>query len=384
MRFELSALSKSILLALSLTSTIAIVRAADDSGSTGASGSLDSLWSEQSVAQPKPGMSISSTATPVSAPLVSLEQFNGSDLVKKGAWPGIGPFKSNPEDPLSLVDANTNILRLETADAHVTGCELTFTVGQSDQTALDLEMASDFLLEACGSKPKTIVEFNRQIEKSKVDSFFKSDGQPLAITSGNLLVTIIKQGQSQNKSSQFLIRVRNRNASQQAIKQHSQTLVQKPADDSKDTPDQNPNKIASAQTPDLKSEFATCLKTWQQVKKTAIRQRDPQKLSSILSGKALVKQSEALKWLATNRKYFEMVPGPIVVTNFSELIPDKKYAVNAEVKESSKYIDEVSGRTLKDTEDFYKVTYTIEKIGEHWFIVDSSVISSKSTPNHTH
>lgn len=377
MRFELSALSKSILLALSLTSTIALVRAEESTGS----GSLDSLWSDQGGTQPKASMSISSTATPVSAPLVSMEQFNSSDLVKKGAWPGIGPFKSNPEDPLTLIDPNNNLLRLETADAHLLGCELTFTIGQSEQTALDLEMASDFLLEACGSKPKAIVEFNRQIEQSKLDTFFKTDGQPLAITSGNLLISITRQG-TQNKSSQFLVRVRNRNASEQAIKQHSQTLVQKPADDSKGKPETN--KIATAQTPDLKSEFATCLKNWQQVKKTAIRQRDAQKLSSILSGKALVKQSEALKWLATNHKYFEMVPGPIVVTNFSELIADKKYAVNAEVKESSKYIDEVSGQTLKDTEDFYKVTYTVEKIGEHWFIVDSNVISSKSTPNRSH
>jgi len=137
-----------------------------------------------------------------------------------------------------------------------------------------------------------------------------------------------------------------------------------------------------ASTPlSLKDTFRDVIFSWQKLKKVAVRQRDTSELSTVLSGRALVRQSDAIKWLQTNKKYYDMNPKSVVVDRYTETIKGQKYAVYAQVKESSKYMDEPTGQIIKDSEDTYNVNYTIEKSGDKWLISDSAIVTqpSKST-----
>lgn len=125
----------------------------------------------------------------------------------------------------------------------------------------------------------------------------------------------------------------------------------------------------------LKDIFRETIFNWQKLKKVAVRQRDTSELSTVLSGRALVRQTDAIKWLQTNKKYYDMNPRSVVVDRYNELVKGQKYAVYAQVKESSKYMDEPTGQVIKDSEDTYNVNYTIEKSGDKWLISDSAIVT---------
>ncbi len=124
----------------------------------------------------------------------------------------------------------------------------------------------------------------------------------------------------------------------------------------------------------LKQDFLAIIQNWQRTKKTAVKERQVSLLSQSLSGKALVRQSDAIKWLINNHKYYDMTPQGAKVEHFITLVPQKKYAVFAEVKEKTKLVDESGKQAGKETVDGYKVNYTIEKIGQHWLITDSTLV----------
>ncbi len=144
------------------------------------------------------------------------------------------------------------------------------------------------------------------------------------------------------------------------------------------TPDQSSAPSAPVT---LKDTFRDVIFGWQKLKKVAVRQRDTSELSTVLSGRALVRQSDAIKWLQTNKKYYDMNPKSVVVDRYTETVKGQKYAVYAQVKESSKYMDEPTGQVIKDSEDTYNVNYTIEKLGDKWLISDSAIVTqpNKST-----
>lgn len=155
------------------------------------------------------------------------------------------------------------------------------------------------------------------------------------------------------------------------------TPVTKPETDNPEptTPDE------AAAPASLKDTFRDVIFAWQKLKKVAVRQRDISELSTVLAGRALVRQSDAIKWLQTNKKYYDMNPKSVVVDRYTETIKGQKYAVYAQVKESSKYMDEPTGQVIKDSEDTYNVNYTIEKSGDKWLISDSAIVTqpNKST-----
>jgi len=124
----------------------------------------------------------------------------------------------------------------------------------------------------------------------------------------------------------------------------------------------------------LKNDFRDVIQNWQGLKKIVVKERDTKLLSQALSGKALIRQTEGVKWLVSNHKYYEMTPGGAKVEKVSTLVANTKYAVYAEVKEKTKLVDESSGHGGKETDDTYKVNYTIEKIGQKWLITDSALI----------
>lgn len=143
------------------------------------------------------------------------------------------------------------------------------------------------------------------------------------------------------------------------------------------TDSSNPDEASAAPAAptSLKDTFRDVIFNWQKLKKVAVRQRDTSELSTVLSGKALIRQSDAIKWLQSNKKYYDMNPRSVVVDRYNELVKGQKYAVFAQVKESSKYMDEPTGQVIKDSEDTYNVNYTIEKSGDKWLISDSAIVT---------
>jgi hypothetical protein len=81
----------------------------------------------------------------------------------------------------------------------------------------------------------------------------------------------------------------------------------------------------------------------------------------------------------TNKKYYEMTPKGVVVDRVVDLGKGLKYSVYAQVKEYSKYMDDLTNQTLKITDDTYSVNYTVEKVGDRWFISDSAVANTTKT-----
>ena len=70
----------------------------------------------------------------------------------------------------------------------------------------------------------------------------------------------------------------------------------------------------------------------------------------------------------------------ISVERFSEITPGQKYAVFVEIKELSKLMDDTNNQVIKETDDSYKVNYTVEKINGEWFITDSAFVDKSTTP----
>lgn len=342
----------------------------------------------QPVAQEaQPQAAAGPAATAVAAPMCTLDDFQKSTLAQKGGWPGIGPFKSAEGNPLELSDPSDNRLRLQVAGQQVTAAELTIQKQKaSNQDFLDLEMATDFLMEAVGVKGKKIAGLNSEMEKNKQSILLKSDKSPLSLNAGRFMVYIQRQQPSPADKISYSIRVNSRDVNKDVLKQHStaqggQGSAPIPGSEgtvAAATPE--PKGTESADTASstagdaLKSRFVDVIKNWQKVKKGVVRNRNIEELSAALHGRALQRQTDAVKWLITNHKYYDMTPLGVVVYRYSELAAGTKYSVISQVKESSKLMDEASGKVLKETSDTYKVNYTIEKVGDKWLITDSAIV----------
>ncbi|MBY0359317.1 MAG: ARC6/PARC6 family protein [Candidatus Obscuribacterales bacterium] len=406
-------MTKHLLLLLLLFSVAPAQSAnADDSGS------LESMWMEPAAESPAPkskapvsspekisvpvetapAVSVIAPAAALTAPLgaapmCSWPDFKNSQFLTKSPWPGIGPFKPSDSDSSDLSDDHENRLKLHVASDQINRAELHLGKTGTDAVGrdfLDLEMTSDFLLEALGAKPKKIAEFNVALEKHK-DVLMKGGRDALSFTAGRYLVTVDRSKSVAPYSA--LIAVNSLDASKSIIKEHSlaseeQPVVEKPESKiSKILPvvkkTEAPVKkvVVKPIVPgdQKKEEFAQTIRNWQSIKKVAVRKRDTTQLSEILSGRALARQTDAVKWLATNKKYYEMVPKGVNVEKYQEITPGKKYAVMAIVREFSKFIDDGSGQVLKEVDDKYTVNYTMEKVGDHWNITDSQLLSTVSS-----
>jgi hypothetical protein len=140
------------------------------------------------------------------------------------------------------------------------------------------------------------------------------------------------------------------------------------------TPSTGPRGLASARTEGRKPEFLELIQSWQRLKKTAVRQRETADLSQVLAGAALERQSTAIKWLADHHHYYDMTPKGAQVDRVEELTPDQKYYVYAQVRESTKYVDESTGQIIKDSDETYKVRYTVERSNDRWVISNSALV----------
>ncbi len=377
-------------------------------------GSLDNLWNEQSpaqaggaaasgassaVAEPSRPADQSTASAPTgsagsaagsatgtaasaptgavtSAPLCTWESFKSSSLVQGGGWPGVGPFKSEGDLPYEMSDAHQNKLKISVSEGKVTDAEIIIASEKPlTQDFLPLQMSADFLLEAVGIRAKKISDFNKDLSKNRDQVLFKSARKPVQVPVGRYLVSIFRQASGSGDQGTYNVRVLSQDASSDILKQHAT------GEDIVRVPDEKPPepKVTGPTPEELKEQFAEVIKTWQKIKKVAVRQRQSGDLGDILSGRALDKQTTAISWLAKNHKFYEMIPKAVSVEKFTELSPGQKYAVFASVREQSKYIDETTGQTLKDTDDTYKVNYTVEKVGEKWLITDSALVSATSS-----
>lgn len=132
--------------------------------------------------------------------------------------------------------------------------------------------------------------------------------------------------------------------------------------------------VASAGTSN--DRFAAVIADWLKVKQAAVKTKQVEVLSSVLGGQALARQTNAIKWLSENHKYYDLNPKQIVLDQVKEITPGRKYRVLAQVHESYRLIDEHSGRVVKQVDDINHVNYTIENAGGRWLITDSAVTAT--------
>ncbi len=125
-----------------------------------------------------------------SAPLCTVDAFKGSEFVKSGGWPGVGPFNLTLKVPNEMKDAQDNHLRLTVDDQKVTEAELCL-VKQPNASSnfINIQMTTDYFLEALGVKPGRISDFNKELEKSKAD-VVKDEVKPLSLPAGKYQVSI--------------------------------------------------------------------------------------------------------------------------------------------------------------------------------------------------
>lgn len=394
-------------------------------------GSLETVWDEhvKTLDGGEPDKNTSSEER--SDGICSLPSFLRSEFVLGHTWPKLGPFKSDDAHPYTLVDSADNRLVLSVVGNDIMACQLDLS-GATSENVLKLEMSTDFLLEALGLKPSKIHELNLGLEKD-VTQLKEHNAHPFSFSSAPLLVVIDRQAQSTPGSaksvSAFTIKVlnnatpvkeelthtpsqpsldaqENRTSSLGKTERIALSTERSPAIASKNSekldrtantgkqsflskngesndlaatsPQKTSAENALGKSTQSKQDFLQIIQTWQGVKKQAVRQRDTSKLSQVLAGKALIRQIDAIKWLASNHKYYDMTPEGASVDHVLELVPGKKYSLSAQVKEKTKYIDEASGQVLKETNDTYNVTYTIEKVTGRWLITDSTLNKSVS------
>jgi hypothetical protein len=314
--------------------------------------------------------------------MCTVNAFKDSPLVTGNGWVGIGPFKADGSD---FVDDKSNRVRLDVQGDQITRAELTLNAYEANRdpvmNELNLEMHIDFLLESLGIKPSRIQALNRQLELKK--EALLGDPQPLNVTGGHYSVVIEKRPAS--SGTDYVITVNSMDVNKKTIRQpwvsersresshHDLSFVSQPQED-------NTPAAPAIDREQLKAEFVDLISKWQKVKKEAVKTKQYDQLGSVLSGRALAAQTGAVKYLITNHCYYEMNPKGVTVDQLTEILPGKKFMVAAQVREAYKFIDEQTGKVLKEHgDDINRVNYTIEKAGGKWVISDSKLLSANPT-----
>jgi hypothetical protein len=430
-------MKRKILFALS----ILLISAAPQAAFAADDGSLDSMWMEQDkgASAKVESVPVGTTSTPIesapikstpiepaataaptanagddtAAPMCTLQNFKTSAIVSKGGWPGVGPFNADTEN--DYLDAHKNKLHVEVNGEQITRAQLDLTdrtvSGNTDKDLLDMQMNIDFFLEAVGIKPSKIQDLNAQLAKQK-QALFAAE-VPLSLRAGRCAVTIEKKRAEGNKLD-YVINVASLDANQQIVREHAaiepthvatpvqppvkqpDTIVMTPPTVSKKpvtaatpttTSTATPKPVATAAKPvsesALKSEFASLITSWQKIKSEAVKSKSTDELGNVLAGKALQRQTNAVTWLQTNKKHYEMSPKGVTVDQIAVLAPAKKYMVDAQVNEAYKFIDDATGKVLNQKDEVTKVTYTVENVSGKWLIVDSMVPATASNKKTT-
>jgi hypothetical protein len=327
-------------------------------------------------------------------PLVTLDGFAKSALAQGTGWPGLGPFQP-AADGTSLTDQAQNVIKLKTQGQKITGAELQLA-GRPGRDFLGTEMSADFLLEALGTRPARINQFNTALEKFRPLIFGKAKNEG-HMDAGRYIVYV-----KPADANSVIVRVENNEAiasdtagergstgaGQSSEPDHKALAeafrdihaVPGPSEPTVQPPSVDPgaaNNVALTPAEAQKQTFKHVIEKWQSIKRNAVKNRDISQLPEILSGKSLPQQTRGVKWLAEHHYYYDMSPRGIDITSVMEIEKGRRYAVIATVKEYSKMYEETTNKLLKDSEDCYTVNYTVEKQGNKYLIVDSQIIELK-------
>lgn len=360
--------------------------------------------------------------------LCTLDELKESVLVKSGGWPGVGPFKASDDSTNTFLDDNDNKIELKASGNKVDQAELKLANFKGEPSdLLTLQMTTDFFLEALGAKGGKIARFNSIFEEKQNDLTNEKEAK-LTLNAGKLEVSIAKTGTESNKSDVLISVVSTELVDKEEPKVETKTIEEpsiepdKKIDNETKTEPKKPEatdlsakkpdppvnvnsgtekgsildkpvsyhlknyekklatkpqdlKVAESNQPDpLKQRFSKLIENWQAVKRRAVKNRQKQNLFKILGGKALSRQSQAIKWLLDNHRYYEMTPISMNLERYKELTPKKKYEVVAKISERRKFIDANKMRILKDTTTTYTVSYIVENIRGQWLIIDSKVL----------
>lgn len=395
-------------------------KAGKDSSKTGSADDATTTWSSNSAGSgesaddDRNGKGKGKNAKKVStvAPLCTIDSFARSALVQTGAWANVGPFKMSEGGASQLVDDAHNSIKLRAnRQQKIIGVEMVMT-GRPARDFMSVEMATDFLLEALGSKPGRVSELNTQLEGMK-SKLLKSGTGEQNFSAGRYLISI-----KPPTRTSLSISVVSADASTEALKDHSQNTtdlatVENVEVDSaairkrvesmihkgpearreeaaaptkttrktapaavKETPAPADDTVATdVSSPDsMKDTFLKLIQRWQQIKKIAVKTRETKDLSKVLAGKALSKQTNGVKWLVEGHKYYDMNPLSVDIIKCTEVTKGSKFIVTARVREYSKFFEEGQTKPLRTSEDNYSVNYTVDKVGDHFVISDSAMV----------
>jgi len=259
-----------------------------------------------------------------------------------------------------LRDPARNTIELSVSGDRITALELILLDKDKRITPLDLEMVTDFLLEAAGLSSGKIHKFNEQMQSVIQSIVASTDKEPIRLNASRYLLTLRRPDPGEPLSF-YRITVNSMDASREVLAEHS-------------APTLDTSTGSSSEDRKLKGEFQSLVESWHKIKHAVVRQLKKEDLSSVLAGKALARQTDAINWLVKNGKHYEMKSQGIELERFEALEPGKRYSVYVEVRESSKLIDDKSRQVLKQSDDSYQVNYTVEKIKGHWYITDSMIV----------
>jgi hypothetical protein len=358
-------------------------------------GSMNDLWDEQkgpkagaTSAAPAPG---APKAAGARAPLCTLTDLKGSEFITSGGWPGVGPFVPDAGKTNEMVDESKNRLKVNLSGDDVTQAELYLVNQTKNNNRLALQMTTNFFLEALGAKSGRIADFNHSLEEKKAILETKPE---IDLKTGNYAVKIQRKrfAETPAGSDAYVIAVRSeapitltRPTASSPIKPASvlsTPIVYKPEATSPamSTP---PVTVHQAQPPAkppqneaLKRQFTTLMQQWQELKRQTVKSRQSQNLTTILGGKALQVQTQAINKLNEKGLFYEMTPLSLDVLGYDDITPGRTYLVHVNFKEKQKLIVANTMAVLKETEKNYSVDYTVENIRGQWLIIDSKVTSS--------
>lgn len=370
---------------------------------------------------------LKSAAAPITArpgSLGSLAGFVSGDLIKTSTWPGFGPFKNKGEGENEFADDRENKLKLHAEGDDISAVELLLKEKPATkQGFLNLQMILDFTMEAVGMRPARISELNTFVEKNK-ERVTRGD-IPVITTCGDYSIALVPTPQkdaiviqltpkdssvkhsallpsaSEEKQEESL----NTEPAQIATAVKTETKINKPLNKKNKAPVKAPAKPNSSSTTNatpttpstinnsnsgeqgtqnntarvegdsLKKELGDVIRTWQSIKKTAVKERQIEQLGKILSGAALSRQTKSIKWLADNKQYYDLTPEGVIVDKYSAISQmPLRYSVYAKVKERSKLMPEAGGKPIDEQETTYDVNYTLERVNDHWTISDSLIV----------
>lgn len=380
--------------------------------------------------------------TPGKGLLCTVSTFKDSELVKTSCWPGVGPFKDDSEGQALSDPQDNKLRLITSGDKLTAAELLLVGQKQDPQGILNLQMVTAFMLEALGAKNKNIAEFNTFVEKNKASLAAQGRDQAVIRTTSGpyvvslrstaagggpaFLIEVLSKGVSEEEvkshsvASLYAGSNTNANAGDEqentpppvkttpAPVKTTVTPVKSTPAPAKTTPvkvattanttssaplsnlsksTQQAIKQASAgettsspagEGEGLKKELGDVIRNWQSIKKIAVKEKQTGELNSILSGRALAKQTHAVNWLTTQKQFYELTPRGVTVDKVEKLSQTPpRYAVYVKVKELSKLMEDGTNRVIKESEDTYSVNYTVEKISGHWSIENSQIVQKK-------